>query len=58
MNHSIDESSGLRVTNTNNKMNTKVTFSCENGMKLNGTDEVICLPSGQWSSEIPNCISK
>ena len=54
----ISGTNGLLMSNSDNKMNTKVVFSCENGMKLNGTDELICLPSGHWSSPIPNCICK
>ncbi len=43
--------------NPSTKMNTKVTFNCRSGMRINGSDEAVCLPSGNWSSETPNCLS-
>ncbi|RWS13910.1 Sushi: von Willebrand factor type A: EGF and pentraxin domain-containing protein 1-like protein, partial [Dinothrombium tinctorium] len=58
--HSVDiivkESDGLILSNPSTKMNTKVMFACRQGMRLNGSEESVCLPSGNWSNPQPNCI--
>ncbi|XP_067839671.1 sushi, von Willebrand factor type A, EGF and pentraxin domain-containing protein 1 [Heptranchias perlo] len=33
----------------------QVTFSCEEGYQLNGTENVTCLEDGQWSDPVPHC---
>ncbi|XP_078251223.1 sushi, von Willebrand factor type A, EGF and pentraxin domain-containing protein 1 isoform X2 [Rhinoraja longicauda] len=33
----------------------QVTFSCEDGYKLNGTANVTCLEDGRWSEAVPRC---
>lgn len=43
--------------NPSTKMNAKVKFTCRSGMRINGSDNALCLPSGSWSSETPNCLS-
>ena len=30
-------------------------FSCEDGFKLLGRDEIICFPNGTWSAKFPEC---
>lgn len=39
-------------------MNTHVRFSCANGNALIGAPEIVCLPSGNWSSPFPVCESE
>ncbi|CAG0920180.1 unnamed protein product [Notodromas monacha] len=47
---------GLVMTPKNShQMMTKVFFSCENGNSLVGTNEISCLPSGNWSAPVPDC---
>ncbi|KAI1289812.1 Protein lev-9 [Halotydeus destructor] len=53
---SLPEADGLSRSDTSGtKMNSKVTFKCKDGMRLNGSPEVVCLPSGSWSSPMPSC---
>ncbi|XP_067886734.1 sushi, von Willebrand factor type A, EGF and pentraxin domain-containing protein 1 isoform X1 [Heterodontus francisci] len=33
----------------------QVTFSCEDGYQLNGTENVTCLEDGLWSDPVPRC---
>lgn len=49
---------GLTVNTKSTKMNTRLLFSCVNGNALIGAQEVICLPSGNWSAPFPVCESK
>uniref|UniRef100_T1J421 Sushi domain-containing protein n=1 Tax=Strigamia maritima TaxID=126957 RepID=T1J421_STRMM len=51
----IPDGSGLHISNPSNKMNTRVTFSCKNGNALIGSEQAICLPSGNWSAPPPAC---
>lgn len=46
------------VSTQSTKMNTHVRFSCANGNALIGAPEIVCLPSGNWSSPFPICESK
>ncbi|XP_014258644.1 CUB and sushi domain-containing protein 3 isoform X2 [Cimex lectularius] len=48
---------GLMMSTTEVKMNTKVLLSCANGNALIGSQELVCLPSGNWSSPVPVCES-
>uniref|UniRef100_UPI00398EE43F sushi, von Willebrand factor type A, EGF and pentraxin domain-containing protein 1 n=1 Tax=Pristiophorus japonicus TaxID=55135 RepID=UPI00398EE43F len=33
----------------------QVTFACEDGYQLNGTESVTCLEDGRWSDPVPHC---
>ncbi|CAN7994318.1 unnamed protein product, partial [Ixodes hexagonus] len=46
---------GLLVSTTNTRMGTKVVFSCEEGKRIQGSQQSTCLPSGNWSSVTPYC---
>lgn len=48
---------GLTMSNVSTKMNARVLFSCSNGNSLIGSQELICLPSGNWSAPLPLCQS-
>lgn len=52
---SIPPTPGLHVSNHNTKMDTKVVFSCREGQTLVGSQQTSCLPSGNWSADIPIC---
>eukprot|EP00118_Oscarella_pearsei_P024556 m.306304 g.306304 ORF g.306304 m.306304 type:complete len:794 (+) comp41138_c0_seq1:120-2501(+) len=39
------------------KYGTRVRFSCNEGYKMTGFPELLCLQSGQWSSSTPTCNS-
>uniref|UniRef100_A0A6B0VGR4 Putative complement factor bb n=1 Tax=Ixodes ricinus TaxID=34613 RepID=A0A6B0VGR4_IXORI len=47
--------SGLLVSTTNTRMGTKVVFSCEEGKRIQGSQQATCLPSGNWSADLPYC---
>lgn len=49
---------GLTISDGSTKMNTRVMFTCREGMRLNGSSEAVCLPSGNWSYSRPSCYSK
>ncbi|XP_025833136.1 sushi, von Willebrand factor type A, EGF and pentraxin domain-containing protein 1 isoform X2 [Agrilus planipennis] len=53
----VPQRRGLVGSSESTKMNTKITFSCANGNALIGSSEVVCLPSGNWSSPFPVCES-
>ncbi|XP_050510786.1 complement factor H isoform X3 [Diabrotica virgifera virgifera] len=53
----IPQRRGLTVNTDSTKMNTRLKFSCINGNALIGAPEVVCLPSGNWSSPFPICES-
>lgn len=53
----IPQRRGLNSSTQSTKMDTHVTFQCENGNALIGASEIICLPSGNWSSPFPICES-
>ncbi|KAF4525716.1 hypothetical protein B566_EDAN011893 [Ephemera danica] len=46
---------GMTLSTKITKMNTRVTFTCQNGEMLIGTEEIVCLPSGNWSAPVPVC---
>lgn len=48
---------GLVLSTTETQMGKKVTFSCNNGNALIGTNEIVCLASGNWSGILPVCES-
>lgn len=54
----IPQRRGLTSDTQSTKMNTRVAFSCKNGNALIGSPEIVCLPSGNWSSPYPICESK
>src|SRR5437867_535427 len=54
----LAESEGLKLSNPSTKMNSVVVFTCRSGMRLIGSDETTCLPSGHWSHDVPSCESK
>jgi len=37
---------------------TKVTFSCDPGYSLNGSDFITCMQTGMWNAKAPSCNSK
>ncbi|KAL0277452.1 UNVERIFIED_CONTAM: hypothetical protein PYX00_004721 [Menopon gallinae] len=47
----------LIMSTVSTKMNTRVVFSCSNGNALIGSQELVCLPSGNWSAPVPLCQS-
>jgi len=49
---------GLALSTAATQMGTKVQFSCNNGNALIGSQEIGCLPSGNWSGPLPICESK
>lgn len=48
---------GLNTNTVSTKMNARVLFSCSNGNALIGSQELVCLPSGNWSAPVPLCQS-
>ena len=46
------------TTGTNTTFGSVVTHTCNDGFVLVGTDERICLESGNWSASLPSCESK
>ena len=40
------------------KVGSAVTISCEDGYKLFGSEESVCKDDGQWSEELPTCVSQ
>nr|XP_014289884.1 sushi, von Willebrand factor type A, EGF and pentraxin domain-containing protein 1 isoform X2 [Halyomorpha halys] len=48
---------GLKVSTEETKMGTTVFLNCQNGNSLIGAHQLICLPSGNWSSPLPVCES-
>ncbi|XP_074036911.1 hig-anchoring scaffold protein isoform X1 [Leptinotarsa decemlineata] len=53
----VPQRRGLTVNTQSTKMNTRLKFSCINGNSLIGAPEIVCLPSGNWSSPFPICES-
>ncbi|XP_017775518.1 PREDICTED: CUB and sushi domain-containing protein 3 isoform X2 [Nicrophorus vespilloides] len=51
----VPQRRGLSVNTQSTKMNTKLNFGCINGNALIGAQEVVCLPSGNWSAPFPVC---
>ncbi|KAK8765347.1 hypothetical protein V5799_032044 [Amblyomma americanum] len=47
--------SGLSVSTATTRMGTKVVFSCDEGQRLRGSQQAMCLPSGNWSAQPPVC---
>ncbi|XP_077534783.1 sushi, von Willebrand factor type A, EGF and pentraxin domain-containing protein 1-like isoform X3 [Haemaphysalis longicornis] len=47
--------SGLSVSTATTRMGTKVIFSCDEGQRLRGSQQAMCLPSGNWSAQPPVC---
>ncbi|XP_075546838.1 sushi, von Willebrand factor type A, EGF and pentraxin domain-containing protein 1-like [Dermacentor variabilis] len=47
--------SGLSVSTATTRMGTKVVFSCDEGQRLRGSQQAMCLPSGNWSAPPPVC---
>ncbi|KAH7983928.1 hypothetical protein HPB52_015378 [Rhipicephalus sanguineus] len=47
--------SGLSVSTATTRMGTKVVFSCDEGQRLRGSQQAMCLPSGNWSAPPPIC---
>lgn len=54
----ISQRRGLIVSTQSTKMTTRVRFSCANNNALIGAPEIVCLPSGNWSSPFPVCESE
>ena len=48
---------GTRIGSTFTFAN-KVNYTCDDGFKLIGDIRNICLPSGNWSGDLPTCQSK
>lgn len=53
----LPQRKGLTISTQNTKMNAKVLLSCSNGNALIGSQELTCLPSGNWSAPMPLCQS-
>ncbi|CAG9821323.1 unnamed protein product [Phaedon cochleariae] len=53
----VPQRRGLTVNTQSTKLNTRLKFACINGNALIGAPEVVCLPSGNWSSPFPICES-
>lgn len=49
---------GLKANNNETRFGTKVLLSCINGNSLIGSNELVCMPSGNWSAPLPVCESK
>ena len=45
-------------SDTTRTVGTKVTFSCDPGFSLNGSEFVTCMQSGAWSDKTPSCTCK
>lgn len=45
----------IRIKVHGRKVGNKATFSCPPGYTVVGTEELICLETGQWSSGMPSC---
>ena len=45
----------VRIKVHGRKVGNKATFSCPPGYTVVGTEELICLETGQWSSGMPSC---
>lgn len=43
---------------TTTTFNSVVNHTCNMGYALNGTNQRVCLESGNWSAPLPMCISK
>lgn len=54
----VPQRRGLTVNTQSTKMNTKLKFSCINGNSLIGAEDIVCLPSGNWSAPFPVCESE
>ena len=39
-------------------LDSRTTYACDEGYRMDGDMEAICLPSGLWSRPLPRCISK
>lgn len=33
-------------------------FSCDEGYQINGAPRLFCTPDGEWTADVPTCISK
>lgn len=49
---------GLKANINETRFGTKVQLSCINGNSLIGSNELVCMPSGNWSAPLPVCESK
>ena len=45
----------VRIKVHGRRVGSKATFSCPPGYAVIGTEELVCLESGQWSSGMPSC---
>lgn len=48
-------SSLLKITVNGRRVGNRATFSCTSGYGLVGSNELICMDNGQWSSGLPSC---
>ena len=45
----------MNISDNSRVVGTKVTFSCEPGYLLDGSEVVTCIKNGVWSDEMPKC---
>ena len=45
----------MNISDNSSVVGTKVTFSCDPGFLLNGSEFVTCIRNGVWSDEMPKC---
>ena len=55
MKEMVSDSTGYEISGTREE--DKVNFFCDDGFVLNGSSQVTCLSTGEWSDNWPNCES-
>ena len=38
------------------RISQEVTYTCNAYYEISGQDPIVCLPSGEWSHDAPNCV--
>ena len=49
---------GSVTTESRHLYGDRITFSCDIGHELHGHNEALCLHTGNWSNEVPQCKRK
>ncbi|EFX88193.1 hypothetical protein DAPPUDRAFT_235029 [Daphnia pulex] len=46
------------VSGTSSILDSRITFSCQEGNQLNGEEQITCRPDGTWSHSMPVCVTR
>ena len=51
----LTQTNGLNLNHSTNGTLTEITFTCDTGFTLTGTQQTTCLTNGSWDSAAPSC---